>query len=222
MDQQWHGPAVGTVPDMSRRPARPPGGAGPPGPDAPPVPMRLVIIDDHQMVLDGLKAMLRPYAEQVEIVGECSEPADAVRTVEKQAPDAVLLDVRLRGVERPGPVRADPGRPARVQGGLPHRLRRRAVPLPGTAGRRGRIPAEADPRRRARRLPGPDPRRGGAHRPDPGRPGRAVRRPAAQRGVLARRASRPHPAGERGALAARRRAVQPGDRGQAGGRARRP
>ena len=59
--------------------------------------MRLVIIDDHQMVLDGLKAMLRPYAEQVEIVGECSEPADAVRTVEKQAPDAVLLDVRLRG-----------------------------------------------------------------------------------------------------------------------------
>ena len=37
--------------------------------------MRLVIIDDHQMVLDGLKAMLRPYAEQVEIVGECSEPA---------------------------------------------------------------------------------------------------------------------------------------------------
>jgi DNA-binding NarL/FixJ family response regulator len=59
--------------------------------------MRLVIIDDHQMVLDGLKAMLRPYAEQVEIVGECSEWADAVRTVEKQAPDAVLLDVRLRG-----------------------------------------------------------------------------------------------------------------------------
>ena len=57
--------------------------------------MRLVIIDDHQMVLDGLKAMLRPYAGQVEIVGECSEPADAVRTVEKQAPDAVLLDVRL-------------------------------------------------------------------------------------------------------------------------------
>jgi DNA-binding NarL/FixJ family response regulator len=59
--------------------------------------MRLVIVDDHQMVLDGLKAMLRPYAGQVKIVGECSEPADAVRTVEKLAPDAVLLDVRLRG-----------------------------------------------------------------------------------------------------------------------------
>ena len=57
MDKQRHGPAVGTFPDMSRRPARRPGAPGPPGPDAPPVPMRLVIIDDHQMVLDGLKAM---------------------------------------------------------------------------------------------------------------------------------------------------------------------
>ena len=65
MDQQQYGPAVGTVPDMSRSPG----------------PMRLVIIDDHQMVLDGLKAMLRPYAEQVEIVGECSESADAVRKI---------------------------------------------------------------------------------------------------------------------------------------------
>lgn len=82
MDQQRYEPAVGTVPDMDRPST---------------APMRLVIIDDHQMVLDGLKAMLRPYAAQVEIVGECSESADAVRTVEKQAPDAVLLDVRLRG-----------------------------------------------------------------------------------------------------------------------------
>ena len=64
MDQQRYGPAVGTVPDMDR-----PSNA----------PMRLVIIDDHQMVLDGLKAMLRSYAGQVEIVGECSESADAVR-----------------------------------------------------------------------------------------------------------------------------------------------
>ena len=35
-----------------------------------PRPMRLVIIDDHQMVLDGLKAMLGPYREQVQVVGD--------------------------------------------------------------------------------------------------------------------------------------------------------
>jgi DNA-binding NarL/FixJ family response regulator len=60
-------------------------------------PMRLVIVDDHQMVLDGLKAMLRPYAAQVEVAGEASDPAEAVGLVARLEPDAVLLDIRLRG-----------------------------------------------------------------------------------------------------------------------------
>jgi DNA-binding NarL/FixJ family response regulator len=62
-----------------------------------PAPMRLVIVDDHQMVLDGLKAMLGPYREQVRVVGEASDPAEAVSLVTSLDPDAVLLDVRLRG-----------------------------------------------------------------------------------------------------------------------------
>ena len=60
-------------------------------------PLRLVIIDDHQMVLDGLRAMLGPYREQVDVVAESSEPADALRVVSEAGPDAVLLDIRLRG-----------------------------------------------------------------------------------------------------------------------------
>jgi DNA-binding NarL/FixJ family response regulator len=60
-------------------------------------PMRLVIVDDHQMVLDGLKAMLGSYREQVQVVGEASDPAEAVSLVTGLDPDAVLLDVRLRG-----------------------------------------------------------------------------------------------------------------------------
>ena len=60
-------------------------------------PMRLVIVDDHQMVLDGIKAMLGPYREQVQVVGEASDPAEAVSLVTSLDPDAVLLDVRLRG-----------------------------------------------------------------------------------------------------------------------------
>ncbi len=62
-----------------------------------PGPLKLVIIDDHQMVLDGLKAMLQPYREQVEVIGESSDAREAVRLVARLAPDAVLLDVRLRG-----------------------------------------------------------------------------------------------------------------------------
>ena len=72
-----------------------PGGAG--QRHAPARPLRLVIIDDHQMVLDGLTAMLRPYREQVEIVGESSDAREAAQVVAEQKPDAVLLDVRLRG-----------------------------------------------------------------------------------------------------------------------------
>jgi DNA-binding NarL/FixJ family response regulator len=59
-------------------------------------PLRLVIVDDHQIVLDGLKAMLLPYADQVGIVGEASKPDEAIRIVTEQRPDVVLLDVRLQ------------------------------------------------------------------------------------------------------------------------------
>jgi DNA-binding NarL/FixJ family response regulator len=73
---------MGTFPDMDGR------GRGP---------LTLVIIDDHQMVLDGLKAMLQPYREQVRVAGESSDSGDAVRLVARLAPDLVLLDVRLKG-----------------------------------------------------------------------------------------------------------------------------
>ena len=59
-------------------------------------PLRLVIVDDHQIVLDGLKAMLLPYADQVEIIGEASKPDEAIRIVIERRPDIVLLDVRLQ------------------------------------------------------------------------------------------------------------------------------
>jgi len=60
-------------------------------------PLTLVIVDDHQMVLDGLKAMLRPYREQAEVIGESSDAQQALRLVAELKPDIVLLDVRLRG-----------------------------------------------------------------------------------------------------------------------------
>ena len=59
--------------------------------------VRIVIVDDHQMVLDGLRAMLASYHDRVEIVGEAGEPDEAIALVTETAPDVVLLDVRLRG-----------------------------------------------------------------------------------------------------------------------------
>jgi DNA-binding NarL/FixJ family response regulator len=60
-------------------------------------PPRLVIVDDHQMILDGLRAMLSAYQGNVQIVGEARAPEDAIALVADVEPDIVLLDVRLNG-----------------------------------------------------------------------------------------------------------------------------
>ena len=68
-----------------------------PGPDRLPGPIRVVLVDDHQMVLDGLAAMLRPHADTVVLVGAVTDPSAAPGLVRDLEPDVCLLDVRLRG-----------------------------------------------------------------------------------------------------------------------------
>ena len=58
--------------------------------------IRAVLIDDHQMVLDGLVAMLHPHQHRVEIVGQSTDAAAAAELVGRLQPDIVLLDVRLK------------------------------------------------------------------------------------------------------------------------------
>lgn len=62
-----------------------------------PGPIRAVLVDDHQMVLDGLVSMLRPHGHRVEIVGQVTDAAAAADLVRALAPDVMLLDVRLKG-----------------------------------------------------------------------------------------------------------------------------
>lgn len=59
-------------------------------------PIRVLLVDDHEMVLQGLVAMLSRFAEQVAIVGTASDSDGAVRIVSNEKPDVVLCDVRLR------------------------------------------------------------------------------------------------------------------------------
>ncbi|NBH06669.1 response regulator transcription factor [Amycolatopsis sp. SID8362] len=60
-------------------------------------PLRLVIIDDHAMVLEGLKAVLGRFAGRVRVVGDALNADDALPLVASLDPDIVLSDVRLRG-----------------------------------------------------------------------------------------------------------------------------
>ena len=60
-------------------------------------PLRVVLVDDHEMVRTGIKAMLSRFARQVRVVGEASDMATARRVVAGLDPDIVLADVRLGG-----------------------------------------------------------------------------------------------------------------------------
>jgi len=56
--------------------------------------IRLLIIDDHEMVREGLKAMLTAEAD-FEIVGDAANAEQALEMIEHLRPDVILLDVRL-------------------------------------------------------------------------------------------------------------------------------
>jgi len=58
-------------------------------------PLRVVLVDDHLMVLEGLKAMLARRAGEIRIVGQASNSDEAFRVVGDLRPDVVVLDVRL-------------------------------------------------------------------------------------------------------------------------------
>lgn len=59
--------------------------------------VRLVLVDDHEMVIEGLKAMLAAFADRVVVVGQAVSAAQAVSVIEAVHPDVVLCDVRMRG-----------------------------------------------------------------------------------------------------------------------------
>jgi DNA-binding NarL/FixJ family response regulator len=55
-------------------------------------PIRLLIVDDHAVVREGLRAFLR-LQEGIEVVGEAAGAGEAVRVAAISSPDVVLLDL---------------------------------------------------------------------------------------------------------------------------------
>lgn len=62
-------------------------------------PIRVVIVDDHQIFRTGLRAEL---GETLEVVGEAATVDEAVQVIAATSPDVVLLDVHLPGGEGGG------------------------------------------------------------------------------------------------------------------------
>ncbi|WP_026357055.1 response regulator transcription factor [Mycobacterium sp. 141] len=60
-------------------------------------PVRLVLVDDHEMVIEGLKAMLAAFKDRVLVIGHAVGAERALTVVEELNPDIVLCDVRMQG-----------------------------------------------------------------------------------------------------------------------------
>ncbi|EIC23517.1 response regulator transcription factor [Thiorhodovibrio frisius] len=77
-------------------------------PPPPPLPIRVLLVDDHVMVRDGLGALLRG-DPSVELIGVAGDGDEAVRMSEELEPDVVVLDVcmpGMNGIEAAARIRA--------------------------------------------------------------------------------------------------------------------
>ena len=80
---------------------------------------RILIVDDHHMIVSGLRALLRS-EPGMEVVGEAADGATAVRLAEELAPNVVVMDVGLPDLNGIDATRrilataADAGRQMRV------------------------------------------------------------------------------------------------------------
>jgi DNA-binding NarL/FixJ family response regulator len=82
---------------------------------APDAPIRLLIVDDHPVVRDGLRGIFDGDPE-FDVIGEASDGAEAVALAERLHPDVILMDLRMPGMDGPAAIRelARRGHPARV------------------------------------------------------------------------------------------------------------
>ncbi len=56
--------------------------------------IRVMIVDDHQMVREGLKVLLSTY-DDIEVVCEAADGSEAVEQCAAERPDVVLMDVMM-------------------------------------------------------------------------------------------------------------------------------
>lgn len=57
-------------------------------------PIRVVVVDDHQIVRDGLAALLGAL-DGIEVVGAAADGREALHVVEEAAPDVVVMDIQM-------------------------------------------------------------------------------------------------------------------------------
>lgn len=59
--------------------------------------IRVLLVDDHQVVREGLKRMLEQ-EKQIEVVGEVASGEEAIDCVRHLSPDIILMDIKMPGM----------------------------------------------------------------------------------------------------------------------------
>ena len=59
-----------------------------------PVPLRVLLVDDHEVVRNGIASLLNA-TEDIVVAGEAGTVRDAVEEADRTRPDVVVMDVRL-------------------------------------------------------------------------------------------------------------------------------
>lgn len=67
--------------------------------------IQIVIVDDHPVVREGLAGMLAGQADFV-VVGMAADGAEAIALDARLAPDVILMDLRMPGVDGVGAIQA--------------------------------------------------------------------------------------------------------------------
>ncbi|MEV6686361.1 response regulator [Streptomyces sp. NPDC051578] len=78
-------------------------------------PIRVLLVDDHQVVRRGLRTFLE-VQEDIEVVGEAADGEEGIARAEELRPDVILMDVKMPGTDGIEALRRlrDLANPARV------------------------------------------------------------------------------------------------------------
>ncbi len=68
-------------------------------------PVRLIVVDDHPVVRDGIKGMLSR-DDRIAVVGEAADGIEALAQVRRLDPDLLLMDLRMPGGDGVSAIRA--------------------------------------------------------------------------------------------------------------------
>ncbi|MFN3325267.1 MAG: response regulator [Bryobacteraceae bacterium] len=61
------------------------------------MPYDILLVDDHKIMRDGIKAILK-HSDEFQVIGEAENGVDAVQICKKAKPDVVLMDIGLPGL----------------------------------------------------------------------------------------------------------------------------